>query len=53
MVTKIIEDGNFAIFRTESVLGGEYSVVNLTNNKAKIGLCLDAAYEIFNKLTKN
>ena len=48
----IIKDGDFAIYKTiEPIMGGNYSVINFKDRTAKSSLCLDAAYEIFKKLT--
>ena len=48
----IIKDGDFAIYKTtEPIMGGHYSVINFKNKTAKSALCLDAAYEIFKRLT--
>jgi len=49
----IIKDGGIAIYKTaDPIMGGNYSVINFKNKTAKSALCLDAAYEIFNQLTR-
>lgn len=49
--TLILKDGSYAIYKTNAVYGGTYSVVNHANKTAKIGLCLDAAFDLFSELT--
>lgn len=48
----IIKEGNYSIHRVEpAIKGGNYVVCNHKERKAKAGLSLDAAFDIFRKLT--
>lgn len=46
--------GDLAIIKMpEPVFGGWYAVVKISERRAKTGLCLDAAMDIFKELTGN
>lgn len=50
--TIIIEEGRYQLVRMDTpTFGGRYAVVNNGSKKARTGLCLDSAFEIFSKLT--
>lgn len=48
-VTKVLAQGEqHAVCKMEfPIMGGMYAVVETTTGKAKTGLCLDAAFELF------
>lgn len=48
----IIKDKGYAIYKSSKpVLGGYYVVCDLKKRKAKNGLSLDSAYDLFKQLT--
>jgi|688.fasta_scaffold289211_3 hypothetical protein len=50
-IEKIIQEYKFIkLVKTEMIMGGNYAVIN--GDRAKTGLTLDAAYDLFKLLKK-
>lgn len=50
--TLIAKEGNLSLYRlSQPIYGGLYAVVDSRSKKAKTGLNLSAAFEIYTKLT--
>ena len=49
IIKSIKKSKNLEVVKTKPIYGGEYAVINWNNDlgKAKTGLCLDSAYNLF------